>query len=204
MIHFLLKLNIHNYNLIAIVWNVFLALIPCIVVYYMAKSIGKKKWNKLGKQKTAFVLLFLFWLFFFPNTAYLFSIVRHLVNYCDDFDKYRVCAVGTWKVLFFFTYAAIGIPTFYYALKKMEDLFKTAFNKASGNILPLIVIPLTTIGVMFGLLERYNTWDIIFRPTSLLKTVATYFTEIHPLTDFLVITALLYFIYYLTRYLLSR
>ncbi|MBU0728065.1 DUF1361 domain-containing protein [Patescibacteria group bacterium] len=199
----LLQLNIHGYNLIMVPWNIFLALIPCIVAYYMTKGVGKRGWEKLGNQKIAFVLLFLFWLFFFPNTAYLFMIVRHLVNYCDDFDKYRVCLDGSWKVMFFFVYAAIGIPTFYYALNKMEKLFRSMCGKAYATALPIFVIPITTIAVMFGLYSRYNSWDVLFRPTELLKTVTTYFTEIHLLTDFIVITVILYLIYYVTRGLSS-
>ncbi len=199
----ILMLNIHDYNLITVVWNVFLALIPCWIVYYTAKSVGNKKWNKMKKQKIGFILLFLIWLFFFPNTAYLFTIVRHLVNYCDDLTKYRVCLDGSWKVMFFFVYSAIGIPTFYYGLNKMERLFKSMCGKIYATALPIIIIPLTTIAVMFGLYERFNSWDVVFRPFVLLETVASYFTDKVMLVDFVVITALLYIVYYSTQYLLK-
>jgi uncharacterized membrane protein len=185
-------------------WNILLALVPCWIVYYLAKGVGNKKWKGLKNQKIIFIILFLFWLFMLPNTAYLFFIVRHLVNYCDDFDKYRVCLDGSWKVMFFFVYAAIGIPTFYYGLNRMERLFKSMCGKIYATFLPIIVIPLISIAVMFGLYERFNSWDILFRPIDLLKTVTTYFTEIYLLTDFLVITVCLYFIYYVTRYLLKK
>ena len=190
--------SINNYKIIAIFWNVFLAVAPCITVYFVANSVGKKKWGKLGLgDKTSFVLLFLFWLFMFPNTAYLFTLVRHLVNYCDVFDKFRVCQDGTtWVVMFFFTYALIGLPTFYYALKKMSDVFKKMFNRISGLALPVVVIPLTTIALMFGLLERFNSWDILMNPTSLINTTIGYFTDITLFFNFLVFTISLYLIYY--------
>ncbi len=195
----LLLLNIHGYNLIMIPWNILLALIPCWIAYYLAKGVGNKKWKDLKGQKVSFMLIFLIWLFTFPNTAYLFMIPRHLVNYCDDFDRYRVCLDGSWKVLFFFTYAVIGLPTFYYGLNKMEKLFKSMCGKIYATYLPIIVIPLTTIAVMFGLYERFNSWDVIFRPLGLLRTVGSYFTDMIMLTDFLVITVCLYFIYYVIR-----
>lgn len=195
----LLLLNIHGYNIVMIVWNILLALIPCWIVYYAAKSVGKRKWKQLKRDKFSFAILFLLWLFMLPNTAYLFFIVRHLVNYCDDFDRYRVCLDGSWKVLFFFTYAAIGLPTFYYGLNKMEKLFKSMCGKIYATYLPIIVIPLTTIAVMFGLYERFNSWDVILRPLGLLRTVGSYFTDMIMLTDFLVITVCLYFIYYVIR-----
>ena len=201
----IILLNIHGYNLIMIPWNIFLALVPCLIVYCAAKSVGKKKWKDLKGQQIAFMIIFLIWLFFFPNTAYLFMIPRHLVNYCDNFDQYRACLTGgSWVVMFFFTYALIGLPTFYYGLNKMEKLFRSMCGRIYADLLPVIVIPLTSIAVMFGLYERYNSWDVIVRPCELLRTVGSYFTEIYLLIDFLAITVCLYFIYYITSYLIKR
>ncbi|MBN2087597.1 DUF1361 domain-containing protein [Candidatus Peregrinibacteria bacterium] len=192
----ILLTNINGYNIIMIVWNLFLAFIPCIIVYQMTKSIGKKKWKKLSKHKIAFILLFLIWLFFFPNTAYLFTIPRHLVNYCDNFDKFRVCLdKQMWIPVFFFTYAFIGVPTFYYSLNKMSQLFESVFGKLQAKLMRLIVIPLTTIAVMFGLYERFNTWDVIFRPLNILRIAGSYITDMRMIIDFIVITLFLYFIY---------
>jgi uncharacterized membrane protein len=200
---FIILLRIHGYNLIMIPWNIFLALTPCWIVYYTAKSVGKKKWENLKWRQPAFILIFLIWLFAFPNTAYLFVIPRHLVNYCDNFDKYRVCLDGgSWIVMFFVTYALTGLPTFYYGLNRMERLLKSMCGKIYAIFLPIIVIPLTSIAVMFGLYERFNSWDVISRPCELMKTVAFYFTDSAMLTDFLGFTICLYFIFYLTRYLL--
>lgn len=175
-----------------------MALVPCFTVYYLALSIKKKKWRQFVlKEKTAFVILFLFWLFMFPNTAYLFFTVRHLVNYCFDFDSNRVCMEGaTWMVIFFFTYALIGLPTFYYALKKMKDVFSVVFNKISGKILPVLIIPLTSIAIMFGLFERLNSWDILKKPWFLFETAFSYFINQIDFFNFLIFTFCLYLIYY--------
>lgn len=186
-------------------WNIILALVPCWIVYYAAKSIGKKKWKDLKGEQVAFMAIFLIWLFIFPNTAYLFMIPRHLVNYCQDFDKYRACLDGgSWKVMFFVTYMLIGLPTFYYGLNKMERLFRSMCGKIYATFLPIIVIPLTSIAVMFGLYGRYNSWDVVFRPCELLRTVASYFTDMTMFVDLIGFTVSLYIIYYLTKYLLSR
>ena len=185
-------------------WNVFLALVPCFTAYYLAKSVGRKKWKKLENNQLVFILIFLFWLLMLPNTAYLFAIVRHLVNYCDDFDCYRVCVEETWMVMFFFVYALIGVPTFYYALNKMSRLFETVFNKFSAVLLPIIIIPLTSIGVMFGLFERYNSWDILTRACDILRTMIGYFTDLHQLLNFSAFTLSLYIIYYGTEYVLWK
>ena len=195
----IILLNIHGYNLIMIPWNILLALVPCWIVFYAAKSVGKKKWKDLKNERFAFMAIFLIWLFALPNTAYLFMIPRHLVNYCRNFDEYRACLDGgSWIVMFFLTYALIGLPTFYYGLRKMEQLFKSMCGKIYAAFLPIIVIPLTSIAVMFGLYGRYNSWDVIFHPGKLLRTIGSYFTDMVMLTDFVVFTVLLYVIYYVT------
>ncbi|MBU0577005.1 DUF1361 domain-containing protein [Patescibacteria group bacterium] len=197
---YILQLDIHGYPLLMIPWNIILALVPCAIVYYLAKGVGKKKWKQLKNDRFAFMLIFLIWLFVLPNTAYLFMIPRHLVNYCDNLSMYRVCLDGSWLVMFFFAYALIGLPTFYYGLNKMVRIFKTMCGDLAAKLLPIFTIPLISIAVMFGLYSRYNSWDVVFRPNCLLKTVASYFSETHLLIDFVVFTLGLYLIYYVTRY----
>jgi uncharacterized membrane protein len=201
---FVFGLDIFGYPILMIIWNVILALTPCITVFYMSEVIGNKKWNKLHGQQLAFIILFLFWLALIPNTAYLFTMVRHLVDYCDNYGKYEVCADGSWMVIIAFTYALIGLPTFYYALSKMVYVFEIVFNKLSAKLLPIVTIPLISIAIMFGLYERYNSWDLVFKPCNVITTAFSYFTQIPRLIDFVVFTVCLYLIFYIMQYLLKN
>ncbi len=200
-----MNLSINNYPIVFVFWNVFLALIPCVVVYFLAKKVGCKSWSQIKwGGRIGFVVLFLAWLFFLPNTAYLFTMVRHLVDYCYDYDRFRVCIEEAWVPVFFFAYALIGLPTFYYALKKMTDVFRSIFGKGASITLPIFVIPLTSIGVMFGLIERFNSWEIITKPMNIVKTGLHYFTDATILTNFLIFTIVLYLIYYITDFLIWK
>ncbi|MBU0705803.1 DUF1361 domain-containing protein [Patescibacteria group bacterium] len=187
-------MEINDYPLILVFWNIFLAFLPCWAVYFLATH------SKLRKNRVIFALIFLFWLAMLPNTAYLFLMVRHLVDYCADYDVYRVCRNGSWVVLFFFTYGLIGLPTFYYALSKMTDIVAQKWGKQAKKLFPLTVIPLTSVGLMFGLYERFNSWDILKKPLSLLGAVTDYFNIPFLTTDFLVFTFTLYLIYYVTDF----
>jgi len=190
-------INIHGYYVLAMLWNLFLILIPCWTVYFMASSVGKRKWAKFtGVEQAAFALLFLFWLFWFPNTAYQFMIPRHLVDYCAVYDKNRVCDQGSWLVTFFFMYALAGLPTFYYALNRMEGLLASVFSLKLSKLLSFLLIPLTTLGVMLGLFERANSWEVLTQPFFLLGIVFGYFQSTDMLAFFVAFTASLYAIYY--------
>ncbi len=195
--NFIFNLSIHSYKIFSVAWNVFLALIPCFVAYYVYLSIEKKKWLSLKRiDQTAFVALFLFWLLFFPNTAYMFTLPRHLVNLCANYGATRICFGETWVVMFFFTYAAIGIPAFYYSLNKMSQILGKLFGKLTEKFFPIIMIPLTALGVLLGLFERFNTWQILTQPWEIFKAGTFYFTFPVLLINFLVFTISLYLIYY--------
>jgi len=178
-------MQVNGYGLYFVLWNIFLALLPCWTVFFLAE------YEPLQKNRLLFTLIFLFWLAMFPNTAYLFFMVRHLVDYCTDYDIFRVCQTGSWIALFFFVYALIGLPTFYYALSKMTKVVKRSW-------LPVVILPLTSIGLLFGLYERFNSWDIITRPVQLIETAVSFFTTPYLLTDFLAFTFVLFLIYYTT------
>ena len=201
---FLFQFQVQGYLLVMILWNIFLAVIPCVIVWRLLHGMKQRPWSKLKGHRTAIIILFLVWFFFFPNTAYLFTVIRHLVDYCSHYNFYRVCSEGEWRVLFFYAYSFLGVPTYYYSLKGMSRVFDHLFGRLPALLLPIIMIPLTSIGLMFGLFERFNSWDIVTRPHQLFITVGTYFTEPYRLVDFIGFTIVLYFIYYLTAFLLRK
>jgi uncharacterized membrane protein len=190
-------LNIHGYSVLGIFWNLFLVLIPCLTVYGMTVAARGRQWKAFGwAEKAAFAALFLYWLFWFPNTAYQFMVPRHLTDYCAHFDKNRVCDTGSWLVAFFFIYAAAGLPAFYYALNRMGRLLDRLFQAKLSKGLILTTIPLTTLGVMLGLFERANSWDILLNPLSLVQQTLNQLQEPDKLLFFGVFTASLYLLYY--------
>lgn len=190
-------LNIHGYSILGIFWNLFLILIPCLTVYGMVVAVRKRKWKALGGvEKAVFAALFLYWLFWFPNTAYQFMVPRHLADYCAHFDKNRVCDTGSWLVTFFFVYALAGLPAFYYALNRMEGLLTGLFTRSLSRGFILLIIPLTTLGVMLGLFERANSWDVLTNPLGLVTITVGYLQNADIFLFFGIFTASLYAIYY--------
>lgn len=197
-------MQINRYGIIFIFWNIFLALLPCWTMYFLTAAQTRHDASLQSKKSISFWLIFLFWFFMLPNTAYLFFMVRHLVDYCHQYDAFRVCAKGSWTVLFFFVYALIGLPTFYYSLKKMTNLMGHRYGHRIKIVFPLLIIPMTSIGLLFGLYERFNSWDIFTKPWQLLEIAANYFRTPFLRTDFIAFTILLYAIYYGTDFLIRR
>jgi uncharacterized membrane protein len=205
MIETLLTLKVNNYYVAVILWNIFLALLPCVIAWRLSTAYHLKKWANISSMnRFLFAIIFFIWFFFFPNTAYLIADIRHLVGYCETLDFYRSCAGQAWVVPLFFTYAFIGVPTFYYALKKMTLVIEKLFGKMARRVFPLLMIPVTALGLLLGLVARFNSWEVIYKPLSIVKTAYLYLSTEIMLLNLLAYTLMLYFIYYSIDFLLKK
>ena len=187
----------NEYYVAVIFWNILLALTPCLIAWRLSTIYYLKKWANISQiNRLLFILIFFVWLFFFPNTAYLIADIRHLVNYCDKLDFYRACADQAWVVPIFFTYALIGVPTFYFGLKRITIVIERLFGKFARRLFPLIIIPVTALGLLLGLVARFNSWEIIYKPLNIVRTALFYLSSKVMLLNLLAYTLMLYFIYY--------
>lgn len=201
---FLLSIKILDYQVIFVPWNIFLALLPCWTAYFMWENLSKKEFKNLSFFSwIIFTFSFLFWLFFIPNTAYLFSASRHLINYCVNPGMSNVCEYQFYVVPLFFIYSLIGIPTFIYALRKMSLILGKLFHPILTKIFPIIMSPIIVIGILLGLFERFNSWDVLYDPLFIIRIAIEYFTKPHMVLHFIIYTLALYFVYYVFPLLLS-
>lgn len=197
----LLTLQINNYYVAIVFWNIFLALIPCFIVYRLSKGYYLKKWANISQiSRLWFLLIFLVWFFFFPNTAYLFADIRHLADYCEFPGPFKACAYQAYIVPIFFTYTLVGVPTFYYALSKMSYILGKLFGQKLGKQFPIYMIPITAIGLMLGLVNRFNSWDIVLKPLSIIWAVGLQLRNPIMLLNIASYAIMMYIIYYFIKW----
>jgi uncharacterized membrane protein len=144
---------------------------------------------------------FFIWLIFIPNTAYVISEVRHLLNYCPQTAAFKVCEQGAWVILFFFTYATIGLVSFFYLLTAMRGLIKNIFGNRIAQVFIIIVIPVIALGMLLGLLNRWNSWELFIYPLDLFNTLISYISYRENLLNWLIFTVFLYLFYFGGKYL---
>ncbi|MGE4571350.1 MAG: DUF1361 domain-containing protein [Candidatus Izemoplasmatales bacterium] len=148
-------------------WNAFLAFIPISLVYAFDNKQNQKNMN---------VLIFLLWIFFFPNSIYLVTDLIYInkdafieeVSYLEsliylrDFSSY----LGFFHLLIACLY---GILTSLISFKYFSNFINEKLPKYH---LPFfIILPvLVSIGIYLGRFLRFNTWDI-FNFLELIKEV---------------------------------
>ncbi len=205
MIENLLTLKVNDYFVATFFWNIFLALIPCVIVWRLSNAYYLKKWRNISSlNRFLFLLTFLVWFFFFPNTTYLITDIRHLADYCDNLDYFRVCVDEAWVVPVFFTYAVIGIPTFYYSLKRMTNVIEKLFGKWAKRLFPFFMIPITALGLLLGLVGRFNSWNVVTHPWAIVQTAFSFLAGKTMQLNLMTYSLMLYFIYYSIDLMLKR
>lgn len=191
----LFRLKVNNYQIMTLVWNIGLMFVPWLAALFLYRL-----WRRTGFRKARYKLLasvvFLLWLLFIPNTAYVMSEVRHLLNYCPPNSAFQVCEQNAWMSLFFYIYASLGWIFYVYLLTQMQTLARLVFNKLAGFLFIIALIPAISLGFLLGLLNRWNSWEFFIYPKDFFATIPIYWTDRVYFTNWLFFTIFLYILYW--------
>ncbi len=157
-------------------WDLFLAWIPIVLAFVVARLEEREKRPWLQIAAAAFA-----WLLFFPNAPYLITEFIHLHPAHGVYDGFIRSSlfdlsprgsVPIWfDVLMLTTYAWTGLMLGFVSLFIMHRTAKRIAGEISGWIVVVIATGLCAFGVSLGRFERWNSWDLFSRPFSLLADV---------------------------------
>jgi uncharacterized membrane protein len=142
-----------------LLWNLFLAWVPlgCALAAY-----------SFYEKRTRLSFIFVIacaatWLLFFPNSLYVLTDLLHLRplgNVPHWFDLIMI-------VSFAWAGYLLGVASLYL----MQDLVSKWLGVWAGWLFVCGALSLSSIGIYFGRFLRWNSWDILLRPTSLLPSI---------------------------------
>lgn len=130
-----------------LVWNLFLAYIPLLIVYLIPDSI-KFKWRQ--------VILLLSWLLFFPNAPYIVTDFVHLKYSFAWFDVFLISS-----------FSILGLMAGYHSYMILETRISNQLFSRLNRFYGFFF--LTALGVYLGRIKRWNSWDIFHDPTGIFK-----------------------------------
>jgi len=141
----------HEVYFIFLIWNMFLATVPLIIVQIL----------HLVKYKVLQIILILSWIVFFPNAPYIITDLLHLqfsnpYHFQMDLVLISYCAF-------------YGLVVGFYALQKLNIFFKVNWNWSSRMVIRfnITLFFLSGFGIYIGRFLRWNSWDILKAPRSL-------------------------------------
>lgn len=143
-----------QYNLDWMTFNIILAVIPVVLGLLITQI----------KHTVLRSLLLVVWLLFIPNTIYLLTDLIHLppdLRYTEGYHQLIIIAM-------YQTLVVIGILTYILGIYTVHKiLFRHSTNKYA---VLMLLNSLISIGLILGRVYRYNSWDIMIKPLSIIMT----------------------------------
>jgi len=138
-----------------LVWNLFLAWLPALgafAAYNLHHWPTRLRWLPI-------IGLSMLWLIFLPNAPYLITDIIHLKPHRSVPLWYDLITLVT----FAWTGSFLGLISLFL----MQVLVRKTVGNAVSWLFVLSVLTLNGFGIYFGRFLRWNSWDVLFRPTSL-------------------------------------
>lgn len=146
-----------------LVWNLFLAWVPLLFALALdrlaARAPGPVE-NRAGRRLLAAGCA-AGWFFFFPNAPYLVTDLIHL--------QPRPPVPMWFDALMLMNFAWTGLLLGYGSLFLTERLVRARVGRPAGYAFATAALALASFGVHLGRFGRWNSWDVIRRPGSLLR-----------------------------------
>ncbi len=142
---------------ISLEWNLFLAFIP----YFFTQWLGSRL--TVIKNIWKFGTVFFLWLIFIPNSFYILTDLFHLQENNN--------APLWFDLLLLLSFAWNGLLAGILSVRRMEKIFHLKWPGKHELVFLFPVMLLNALGIYIGRYLRYNSWDIITNPFSLITDI---------------------------------
>ena len=153
-----------NRSLGFMAWNTFLAVIPWAISLWIFRGRGSSKRN------VAWWIGFAVFVAFLPNAPYVLTDIIHLVKFIRQ-------GASMWTIVFiwmpqFFLFMLIGMEAYVLSLINLSRyLCKQGYTRWTGAV-ELGVHALCVFGIYLGRVPRFNSWDLLTNPMSIVRFIA--------------------------------
>jgi uncharacterized membrane protein len=149
----------HSSELFYLVWNLALAWLPLLLALGLVRLLKTHLWSGWLP-----LLVTLLWLGFLPNSFYVISDFVHLTEVSR--------ADLVFDVLMFASFGLNGLVLGFLSLFLVHGELRKRLSARVSNLLVGTVLLISSFAIYIGRDLRWNTWDVIFSPTSLLFDIS--------------------------------
>lgn len=153
-------------------WNLFLAGIPLLLSRLMLYNARPQMEGGSGTiTKGKLFLLLPMWLLFFPNAPYILTDLFHLGN---------TRIMPKWfDLMMILLFAWAGLFAGFKSLQDIQRMLTRFMSYRKSMLVVVVLLFVAAFGVYIGRFERWNSWDLITHPFSVVGDVGEKFA--HPL-----------------------
>jgi len=147
-----------------LIWNLFLAWLP--LVFALLARDGFQNATDRRRPGSKFWLYTLLWLLFLPNAPYIFTDLIHLTNHFHfnfwvDLTVILSCALT-------------GLVLGFMSLFLMQSIVTQRHGAWVGWGFVAVVVSLSSFGIYLGRFLRFNSWDIVAKPSQLYHGITAF------------------------------
>jgi uncharacterized membrane protein len=148
-----------------LIWNLFLGFVPYAISRWMQRNID---WNR---NKLVFCVCLVGWLLFIPNSFYIITDLFHL----GSFNRMPLWFELTVILSFAWNGLLLGVLS----VHQIEKLITGSLSRRARLVFIYPVMFLNALGVYIGRYMRFNSWDVITNPFTLVNDIAE--LALHPI-----------------------
>ena len=132
--------------------------------------------------------------FFLPEFGYLITDMLHpFIHYHPaQYGRFLFEIEFWYHLLLFFSAALIGLFLSIYSLYSVQTLVQQAFGQLVGWLFTVGVLLLSSLGIYIGRFVRWNSWDLLSEPVTILKDTHFILTDANHLRLLLPFTAIIF------------
>lgn len=142
---------------IFLIWNLFLAFIPLGMAFLIRRRYDKGKRNKF-----LYIPFLMVWLLFLPNSPYILT----------DLFHFKQRSMPLWfDLILILTFAWNGLMAGLISVNIVQDIVTKLTTKWFSWFVVLSSIFASGFGIYLGRYLRWNSWDLLHQPSSLIHDV---------------------------------
>jgi uncharacterized membrane protein len=162
LVRFLAELSLgYTLTYIFLIWNLFLAWIPYLCSLWAARTHRRypRRWLLL-------IIPGVMWFAFFPNAPYILTDLMHL--------RARAPIPIWYDVVMIVVFAWTGLFLAIYSLRTMHIVVRDYVGSFVAGLFVFGILGLSGLGIYVGRFLRWNSWDLLLHPRSVLANVASH------------------------------
>jgi uncharacterized membrane protein len=163
-----LALEVFNQSNHRIVWNLFLALIPLILSFWLFRP--------LQSPSGIWWVICLVFMAFLPNAPYILTDTIHIREIMARGYPSSIAILVLIPQYGVFVWA--GFEAYAIALMRVDNYLKTIEQEKYLVAINAIAHCLCVVGIYLGRFERFNSWDLVSKPMTVISTTLKDLMEI--------------------------
>lgn len=142
-----------------LVWNLGLAWIPLVLVLWLQRVLRGRLWSSWLP-----VVITVIWLSFLPNSFYMITDYIHL----HELSRVNML----FDLVMFTSFIVNGVMLGYLSLFLVHQEFVKRLSRRTSAVFVAGVLLLASFAIFIGRDLRWNTWDVILNPASVIFDVS--------------------------------